>query len=88
MLIIVLIAVYIIRNLLAKVEVLEDNVDQLVEDVQTYDELLTDIKKHANNSYTRMKQIDRLGSFEADDETGAVFNEMLEIIESFNERFN
>ena len=79
---------YIIRNLMKKVEVLEDNIDELSKEVQNYDAFFDDVKQHADASIARMKQIDRLGSFEADDETGHVFKELYEIVELLSKRFN
>jgi hypothetical protein len=79
---------YIIRNLMKKVEVLEDNINELTEGIQKYETFFDDVKEHADASYARMKQIDRLGSFEADDETGYVFKEVFEIVELLNGRFN
>ena len=78
---------YIIRNLMKKVEVLEDNIESLETDFVEYNNFFEDIKKHATLSHDRMKQIDRLGSFEADDETGFVFKEIHEIVTLLNERF-
>jgi hypothetical protein len=78
---------YVIRNLMKKVEVLEDNIESLETDFIEYNNFFEDIKKHATLSYDRMKQIDRLGSFEADDETGFVFKEIHEIVTLLNERF-
>jgi hypothetical protein len=78
---------YVIRNLMKKVEVLEDNIETLETDFVEYNNFFEDIKKHATLSYDRMKQIDRLGSFEADDETGFVFKEIHEIVTLLNERF-
>lgn len=79
---------YVIRNLVKKVEVLEDNVTELSSAIQKYEEFFDDVKQHADASYARMKQVDRLGSFEADDETGYVFKEIFEVVESLNGRFN
>ena len=83
-----LICGYIIRNLMKKVEVLEDNVDELSKEVQNYDAFFDDVKKHADACIDRMKQIDRLGSFEADDETGFVFRELYEIVDMLSKRFD
>jgi cell division protein FtsL len=79
---------YIIRNLMKKVEVLEDNIDELSKEIENYDTFFDDVKKHANASIDRMKQIDRLGSFEADDETGFIFKELYEIVELLSKRFD
>jgi hypothetical protein len=38
-----------------------------------------------SSAYKRMKQIDRLGSFEADDETGFIFQEIKEATTELND---
>lgn len=51
-----------------------------VSKLQAYMELFTRVTGlvalRANNAYKRMKEADRLGSFEADDETGYIFDEI------------
>lgn len=65
-------------NLLRKNEVLEDE----MEFSEKYINLAYDSMKKA---YDRMKKIDRLGSFEADDESGYIFNEIKTAMEELNE---
>ena len=38
-----------------------------------------------DNAYKRMKEVDRLGSFEADDETGFIFQEIKGKAEELND---
>jgi len=78
---------YIVRNLLKKMETLEDNIDELVKNITDYDAFYEDLKRRVNESNSRLKQIDRLGSFEADDETGVIFKELKDIVNELNERF-
>ena len=80
-------ATYIVRNLLKKMETLEDNIDELVKNITDYDAFYEDLKRRVNESNSRLKQIDRLGSFEADDETGVIFRELKDIVNELNERF-
>jgi len=80
-------ATYIVRNLLKKMETLEDNIDELVKNITEYDAFYEDLKRRVNESNSRLKQIDRLGSFEADDETGVIFRELKDIVNELNERF-
>ena len=80
-------ATYIVRNLLKKMETLEDNIDELVKNITDYDAFYEDLKRRVNESNSRLKQIDRLGSFEADDETGVIFKELKDIVNELNERF-
>ena len=64
---------YTTYNLLRKNEAVEDViVEQEV--------LISQIAERIDSSMARMKEIDRLGSFEADDETGFIFKNMYEII--------
>ena len=81
------VAIYIVRNLLKKMETLEDNIDELVKNITEYDLFYEDLKRRVNESNSRLKQIDRLGSFEADDETGVIFKELKDIVNDLNERF-
>lgn len=64
---------YTTYNLLRKNEAVEDVVEE-------QEMLISEIAERIDNSMARMKEIDRLGSFEADDETGFVFKNMYEII--------
>ena len=81
------ITIYIVWNLLKKVETLEDNVQELVKVVEEYDSFYADLKSRMNESYSRLKQIDRIGSFESDDETGIIFKELKDTINDLNKRF-
>jgi hypothetical protein len=72
---------YTTYNLLRKNEALEDE----VEFSETYIENTYNSLKRA---YDRMKKVDRLGSFEADDESGYIFNEIKNTIEQLNETYN
>ena len=64
---------YTTYNLLRKNEAIEDVVEE-------QEILISEIAERIDSSMARMKEIDRLGSFEADDETGFVFKNMYEII--------
>jgi len=69
---------YSVWNLVRKYESLEDE----MEFSEKYINLAYDSMKKA---YDRMKKIDRLGSFEADDESGYIFNEIKTAMEELNE---
>ena len=64
---------YVIWNLSTKQEMLEDWVEDFI---QTVEKVNTDLK-----------QADYRGSFEADDETGFIFQEMKDIFDSLNKGF-
>jgi len=75
---IIIALVYSVWNLVRKYESLEDE----MEFSEKYINLAYDSMKRA---YGRMKKIDRLGSFEADDESGYIFNEIKTAMEELNE---
>ena len=72
---------YTTYNLLRKNEALEDEMDF----ADKYLESAFDSMKRA---YERMKKVDRLGSFEADDESGYIFEEIKSALEQLNETYN
>lgn len=68
-------------NLLRKNERLED-------DIETSDKYLVDMYSSIKDAYERMVKVDRLGSFEADDESGFIFKEIKSTLEQLNQQFN
>ncbi len=78
---IILIIIYIIWNLLRKVERLEDELDMS-------DDLIESTYKDFNDAYARMKEVDRVGSFEADDESGFIFGKIKSILDKLNKEYN
>ena len=77
----------IIINLLRKVEMMEDYVKDLEDSNLNYYTFFSNLKSKVRESYYRMKNIDRLGSFEADDETGFIFKELKDIADQLNGDF-
>ena len=75
---IIIALIYAVWNIVRKCESLEDE----MEFSEKYINLTYDSMKRA---YDRMKKIDRLGSFEADDESGYIFNEIKTAMEELNE---
>ena len=75
---IIIALLYAVWNLVRKSESLEDE----MEFSEKYINVAYDSMKKA---YDRMKKIDRLGSFEADDESGYIFNEIKTAMEELNE---
>jgi len=71
---------YTTWNLLRKNEAQEDVVDE-------QETTIAEIASRIDSSMARMKEIDRIGSFEADDETGFVFKQMYEIISQLEEYY-
>ena len=61
-------------------------------DSQEYVDLLESTNEfmysRIESSYDAMKQIDRLGAFESEDEAGTTFSMLKEVITELNEEFN
>ena len=67
-------------NLLRKNEAHEDVVTE-------QEELISEIASKIDSSMARMKELDNLGSFEADDETGFTFKNLYEIISQLEQYY-
>jgi len=67
-------------NLLRKNEAYEDAVEE-------QEVLISDIADKIDSSMARMKEIDKIGSFEADDETGFIFKNLYEVIEELEKYY-
>jgi CHASE3 domain sensor protein len=73
LILLLLLAGYVIYNLLKKVE-------QYEEDIQNKDEFLKSVKNLSDQSYKKLKELDSLEAFESDDETGHFFSNLKNII--------
>ena len=80
-LVIIFILLYIVWNLLRKVEKLEDSIEE-------QDEVLDSVENSIRRALARMKEVDRIGSFEADDESGFVFKEIQTALDKLNNEIN
>ena len=80
-LVIIFILLYIVLNLLRKVEKLEDSIEE-------QDEVLDSVENSVKRALARMKEVDRIGSFEADDESGFVFKEIQTALDKLNNEIN
>jgi|TARA_R110001592_G_scaffold150979_1_gene377132 hypothetical protein len=78
---IIIILLYIVWNLLRKVERLEDDVDES-------NDVIDSANKSFKNALARMKEVDRLGSFEADDESGFIYKEIQSALDKLNNEIN
>jgi hypothetical protein len=54
----------------------QDSVDALLEN----EKFLTELRNRIRSQQSYLRQLDRIGSFEADDETGYFFKEMKDIM--------
>ncbi len=87
LLLVVCVLLYTTYNLLNKYEALEDEYDILYAEYEMSETQLSNMAGHIDNAIARMKEIDKIGSFEADDETGFIFKEMYQIVEDLEEYY-
>ena len=85
--VILIISLLINFNQMRKQEALESYIEELENSNTDYYQFFTTLKSRMNESNSKLKQIDRLGSFEADDETGFIFTELRDIIDDLNKGF-
>ena len=74
-------------NQLRKQESLTDYIEELENSNTEYYTFFQRLKTQIGESNSKLKQIDRLGSFEADDETGFAFKELKDIYDDLNRGF-
>jgi len=72
---------YTTYNMLRKNERLED-------DLNESDKFIVSIFDNLDSAYERLQNVDRLGSFEADDESGFIFDKIKTILEDINNEYN
>jgi len=72
---------YTTYNLLRKNERLEDDLNEA-------DEFVLSIFSNLEKAYERLQSVDRLGSFEADDESGFIFDKIKGILEEINNEYD
>ena len=74
-------------NQLRKQESQSDYINDLENSNTEYYNFFQKLKTQIGQSNSKLKQIDRLGSFEADDETGFAFRELKDIYDDLNRGF-
>lgn len=74
------ISVFINVNLTRKFEKLEELSENSVDSLLENEKFLTELKNRVLSQQSYLRQLDRIGSFEADDETGYFFKEMKDIV--------
>lgn len=73
-------SIYVNINLYQKFDKLEEMADNSVDTLLENEKFLTELKNRVLSQQSYLRQLDRIGSFEADDETGYFFKEMKEIV--------
>jgi hypothetical protein len=81
------VSAYINYNTLKKLEAQEDYIKELEETLIGFDAFVIRLYGKAKNGLLAARTADQLGSFESDDETGAIFTSLKDIIEDLNKEF-
>jgi uncharacterized protein YlxW (UPF0749 family) len=74
-------------NQLRKQESQSEYIEDLENSNTEYYNFFQKLKTQIGQSNSKLKQVDRLGSFEADDETGFAFKELRDIYDDLNRGF-
>ncbi len=74
------VSIYVNINLYKKIEKLDEMAQESVNELIENEKFLTELKNRVLSQQSYLRQLDRIGSFEADDETGYFFKEMKDII--------
>jgi hypothetical protein len=77
--VVLLLSLLVNINQLRKQEAKDAYIDELETSNTEYYNFFVGLKERIGNSHSQLKQLDRLGAFESDDETGFIFKEMLDI---------
>tara|TARA_R110001583_G_scaffold25807_7_gene93383 strand:- start:1959 stop:2243 length:285 start_codon:yes stop_codon:yes gene_type:complete len=85
--IVLVVSLLVNTNQLRKQESQSEYIDELENSNAEYYTFFSSLKTRIGESNSKLKQIDRLGSFESDDETGFIFKEMRDIFDELNKGF-
>jgi len=80
-------SIFVNINQIRKQEQQEDYIEDLENSNTEYYTFHQQLKTKVGEINSRMRSVDRLGSFEADDETGFIFTELKDILEDLNRGF-
>jgi len=82
-----LVSVFVNINQLRKQEKMSDYIEELETSNTEFYTFFSTLKTRIGESNSKLRQIDRVGSFQADDETGFVFKELQNIMDELNKGF-
>jgi len=73
-------SLYVNINLYKKFDKLDEMTQESVDTLLENEKFLTELKNRVLSQQSYLRQLDRIGAFEADDETGYFFKEMKDIV--------
>jgi len=82
--VLLLTSVFVNFNQMRKQEQQEDYIEDLENSNTNFYSFFDNMKKKVNQANSEIKNVDRLGAFEASDETGHAFRLIKEVIEDLN----
>ena len=85
--VILIVSIFVNINQLRKQEAQTDYIEDLEKSNTEYYTFFQELKSRIGESNSKLRQIDRVGSFAADDETGFVFKELQDIMDDLNKSF-
>lgn len=85
--ILLVVSIYVNINLTKKFEKLEAMAEESVDALLENEKLLTTLKNRLLSQQSYLRQLDRIGAFEADDETGYFFKELKSIVNDISTYF-
>jgi len=74
------VSIYVNINLTKKFEKLDEMAQDSIDTLLENEKFLTELRNRIRSQQSYLRQLDRIGSFEADDETGYFFKEMKDIM--------
>jgi hypothetical protein len=74
------ISMYVNVNLTKKFEKLDEMAQESIDSLLESEKFLTELRNRIRSQQSYLRQLDRIGSFESDDETGYFFKEMKDIM--------
>tara|TARA_R110002051_G_scaffold286330_2_gene348868 strand:+ start:102 stop:386 length:285 start_codon:yes stop_codon:yes gene_type:complete len=80
-------SIYVNINQMRNNEQQEDYIDDLENSNTEHYNFFQQFKTRVGEINSRIRQVDRIGSFEADDETGFIFKEIQDILDELNRGF-
>jgi uncharacterized protein HemX len=81
------ISIFVNINLTRKFEQLDEMAQNSIDALIENEKFLTELRNRIRSQQSYLRQLDRIGSFEADDETGYFFKEMKDIVNDISVYF-
>ena len=85
--ILLIISIYVNINLLRKFDKLDEITQESVDSLLENEKFLTELKNRLLSQQSYLRNLDRIGAFEADDETGYFFKELKSVINDISVYF-